>query len=72
MNELIKILILSIEDQSCHHVETSQMICFANQLTGFCMIATLVFNGLLMIISGKVTCSLNLCISFFSVKHTST
>ena len=46
MNELIKILILSIEDQSCHHVETSQLICFANQLTGFYMMGTLIVKRL--------------------------
>ena len=28
------------------HIETSQLICCANQLTGFCMRATLAFNGL--------------------------
>ena len=28
------------------HIETSQLICFANQLTGFYMRATLAFNGL--------------------------
>ena len=35
-----------IKRQSCHHIETSQLICSANQLTGFCMIATLAFNEL--------------------------
>ena len=29
-----------------HHIETSQMICNANQLTGFYMRATLELNGL--------------------------
>ena len=33
-----------IKRQSCHHVGTSQLICRANQLTGFYMIATLAFN----------------------------
>ena len=28
------------------HIETSQLICTANQLTGFGMRATLAFNGL--------------------------
>ena len=32
--------------QSCYHIETSQLICSANQLTGFHMIATLAFNEL--------------------------
>ena len=35
-----------IKRQSCHDVETSQLICSANQLTGFFMIATLAFNEL--------------------------
>ena len=29
------------------HIETSQLICFANQLTGFYMRAALAFNGLM-------------------------
>ena len=32
--------------QSCYHIEISQLICSANQLTGFYMIATLAFNEL--------------------------
>ena len=35
-----------IKRQSCHHIETSQLICRANQFTGFCMMATLAFNAL--------------------------
>ena len=35
-----------IKCQCCPHTETSQMICRANQLTGFYMGATLAFNGL--------------------------
>ena len=35
-----------IKRQSCHHIETSQFICSANQLTGFSIIANLVFNEL--------------------------
>ena len=35
-----------IKRQSWHHIETSQLICRANQLTGFYMMATLVFNKL--------------------------
>ena len=34
--------ILSFNDQSSHHIETSQLICSANQLTGFYMMGTLV------------------------------
>ena len=33
--------------QSCHHIETSQLIYSANQLTGFYMMATLAFNELI-------------------------
>ena len=36
-----------IKSQSCHHIETSQLICYANQLTGLYMIATLTFNALI-------------------------
>ena len=32
----------------CPHIETSQLICKANQLTGFYMRATLAFNGLML------------------------
>ena len=35
-----------IKRQSCHHIETSQLICSANQLTGFNMMLTLAFNEL--------------------------
>ena len=40
-----------IKRQSCYRIETSQFICFANQLTGFQMMATLVFNEL----NGKIS-----------------
>ena len=33
-----------IKCQSYHHKETSQLICFANQLTGFFMMATVGLN----------------------------
>ena len=36
-----------IKRQSCHHVETSQLICTANLLTGFCMMTILAFKGYL-------------------------
>ena len=39
-----------IKCQFCPHVETSQLICFANQLTGFYMKATLGLNGLNVIV----------------------
>ena len=32
------------KSRSCYHMETSQLICLANQLTGFYMTATLAFN----------------------------
>ena len=35
-----------IKCQCCPHIETSQLICCAIQLTGFYMRATLIFNGL--------------------------
>ena len=35
-----------IKRQSCHHVETSQLISRANQLAGFYMMVTLAFNEL--------------------------
>ena len=36
-----------IKRQSCYNIETSQLICTANQLTGFCVMATLAFNELI-------------------------
>ena len=36
-----------IKHQSCHHIETSQLIWSANQFTGFYMMATLAFNDLI-------------------------
>ena len=36
-----------IKCQCCPHIENSQLICTANQLTGFFMRATLAFNGLI-------------------------
>ena len=35
-----------IKGQSCYHIETSQLICSTNQLTGSFMMATLAFNEL--------------------------
>ena len=34
-----------IKGQSHHHIETSQLICSADQLSGFYMMTTLAFNG---------------------------
>ena len=36
----------SIKHQSCHYIETSQLICRANQLTRFYVMGTSAFNGL--------------------------
>ena len=35
-----------VKRQSCHHIETSQLICRANYLTGFYTMTTLEFNEL--------------------------
>ena len=40
--------------QSCHHTETSQLICIVNQLTGFYMITTLASNELISAASEKM------------------
>ena len=45
-SEITKIGNLLMKRQSCHHIETSQLICSINQLTGFFMMATLTFNKL--------------------------
>ena len=37
-----------IKRQCCPHIETSQLISTANQMTGLHMRATLVFNGLII------------------------
>ena len=37
-----------IKCQCCPHIEASQLICCANQLTGFYIRATVAFNGLTM------------------------
>ena len=37
----------SFKRQSCHYIETSQLICRANQLAGFYVLATLAFNELI-------------------------
>ena len=42
---MIKLTYL-IKRQSCRHIETSQLICSADQLIGFYMAATLTFNEL--------------------------
>ena len=32
------------QGESCNHIETSQLTCFANQLTGLYMLATFAFK----------------------------
>ena len=34
--------------KSCYHIETSKLICSANQLAGFYMMATTAFNDLII------------------------
>ena len=38
---------LTLNDQYSHHIENSQLICRANQLTSFYIIGTLVVKGLI-------------------------
>ena len=38
-----------LKRQSCYHIETSQLICSANQLTSFYMMTTSVFNELISV-----------------------
>ena len=40
--------VLTLNDQCSHHIETSQLICRADQLTGFYMMGTLVVKGLII------------------------
>ena len=35
---------ITVIDQYCHHIETSQLICRTNQLTGFYMMETFFVN----------------------------
>ena len=37
-----------------HHIETSRLICFASQSTGFYMMATLAFNELIKTVDHSV------------------
>ena len=54
-----------IKCQCCPHIETSQSICCANQLTGFSMRATMALNGLSAILKASFFCSIliNMAIS---------
>ena len=40
-----------IKRQSCHDIETNQLICRANQLAGFYIMVTLAFSKLIFKIS---------------------
>ena len=44
--EIFNVLYLLFHDQCSHHIETSQLIFRANQLTGFYMMGSLVVKGL--------------------------
>ena len=54
-----------IKCQCCPHIETSQSICCANQLTGFSMRATMALNGLSAILKASLFFSIliNMAIS---------
>ena len=47
-----------IKHQSCHHIETTQLICSANHLTDFYMVTTLTFNELIMYSNADLKISL--------------
>ena len=40
--------------QSCHDIETTQLICRANRLTGFYMMTTLACNELINVINNFI------------------
>ena len=46
---MMEILTHPFNNQCFHHIETNQLICTANQLTGFYMMGTLVVKGLIEI-----------------------
>ena len=59
IGENVSITIQLVKRQSCHHTETSQLICRANQLTGSYMMATSVSNELIAISSTQFLKYLN-------------
>ena len=61
-----KCLKLPIKCQCCSHIETSQLICIANQLIGFYKRATLAFNWLTITKSENHTSATFSDISIFS------
>ena len=44
INWVINMNVIGYINQNCHHIKTIQLICSANQLTGFYMMATLTFE----------------------------
>ena len=49
------LIALTYKRRIYYHIETSQLICSANQLTGFYMMATLAFNQLKTTIQSAMT-----------------
>ena len=43
-----------LTEQCSHHTETSQLICRANQLTGFCMMGPVVVKGIRSMVKMKL------------------
>ena len=46
LHKKMKLSINILTTSVSHHIETSQLICYANQLTGFYMIGNMLFSGL--------------------------
>ena len=49
---------LTQERPKLHHIETSQLICLTNRLAGFYMMATVVFNVLILCLFFTLCCIL--------------
>ena len=62
--QVILLLRELIKSRICHHIETSQLICWANQLTGFYMMTTITFNELTTSIL-----NVNMC-NFYNLLYT--
>ena len=58
----------SFKFHCCHHIESSQLIWCANQLTGFYTRATLEFNGLIFIGNGTPSTAITAQKMKFSIK----
>lgn len=65
-------LIISLDElikRPCHHyIETIQLICIANQSTGFYVMATLAFNEVSGLLLSKSSFNSNSFISIFDMK----